>query len=104
MLLKHVSDHLCMTVPLIKLKALTYTKNKEKIKLYTKVYDSIADNNFQTDLKSNNQTILADGILILYPKPTSYNSYLDKNIQVTLLLGSNSIDDFNAKINAATLR
>ena len=82
------------------MKVLTYTSYKEHYDLYTKIHGSIAVNGLQVGLAQKDIILLSKATLTVYKAGKCTTDH----IGFTLLEGTYSIDDFNAKIKIAILQ
>ena len=86
------------------MKVLTYTSYKEHCDLYTEIHGSIAVNSCQIELAQKDIILLSNASIIVYRTGKRTSVENNKFIHFNLSAGTYSIDDFNAKINAAILQ
>ena len=86
------------------MKVLTYTSYKEHWDLYTEIHGSIAVNGCQIGLAQKDIILLSRVSVIFYKASASTVTENNRFIKFSLLAGTYSIDDFNAKIKAAVLQ
>ena len=86
------------------MKVLTYTLYKEHCELYTEIHGSIAVNSCQIELAQKDIILLSNASIIVYRTGKRTSVENNKFIHFNLSAGTYSIDDFNAKINAAILQ
>ena len=86
------------------MKVLTYTSYKEHCDLYTEIHGSIAVNSCQIELAQKDIILLSEVSIMIYMAGKCTSVENDTFIHFNLSAGTYSIDDFNAKINAAILQ
>ena len=83
------------------MRVLTYKSYKEHCELYTEIHDSIAINSYQIELGQKYIILLSEVSITGYKPGKRTSVEYKKFIHFNLLVGTYSIDDFNAKIKAA---
>ena len=86
------------------MEVLTYTSFKEHCDLYTEIHGPIAVNSCQIGL-AQKDIILLSSISVIFYKPGARTSVENNRFtKFSLLAGTYSMDDFNAKIKVAALQ
>ena len=86
------------------MRVLTYTSYNEHNDLYTKIQGSIAVTGCQVGLAQKDIILLSKASLIVYKAGKQIVVTNTEFIKFTLLEGTSSIDDFNAKIKVSILQ
>ena len=86
------------------MRALTYKSYKRHCELYTEIHGSIAINSCQIELAQKYSISLSEVSIVIYKAGKPIGVENKKIIHFNLSAGTYSIDNFNAKINAAILQ
>ena len=83
---------------------LTYTSYKEHSEPYTEIHGSIAVNSCRIRLAQEDIILLSSISAIFYKTGARTGAEINRFIEFSISASTYSIDDFNAKVNAAILK